>query len=160
MQDPDFLIRLVRAGHGMVYNDTPLSVLFDDASAGRISSNNSETNMRDWLARSEGILTPRARKGFELYALAYEVSLRSKLEGLRHIVRHAFSGAVAPRVVAKSAFRVMSPQAMFKQAAQLVLRGNADANKPELIAFLAEIETMAATRLMADLSPKMQTQPS
>lgn len=146
VQDPDFMIRLVRAGKRLVYVDQPLSVLYDDTPVGRISNNNSEANMRDWLARSDGILTPRARQGFELYALAYEVSLRNKGAALGMVGRNAFAGAVPPKVLAKSAFRVVAPQAMFKKLAQLMLARDQGASRPELATFLAEVETAAARR--------------
>ncbi len=117
VQDPDFVIRLVRAGHRLSYDPTPEVVLFDDLQAGRISNSIALDNMRDWLARSGHHLTPRARAGFEVYALAYEAARLSRRRGFAHL---ASAAARAPwRLTAKSLYRLAVSPALFKATARL-----------------------------------------
>jgi glycosyltransferase involved in cell wall biosynthesis len=117
VQDPDFVIRLVRAGYRLDYEPTPGVVLFDDIQAGRISNSIALANMIDWLARSGHYLTPRARAGFEVYALASEAARLSRRSGLAHLARAATR---APwRLTAKSLYRIVVPAAAFKATARL-----------------------------------------
>jgi glycosyltransferase involved in cell wall biosynthesis len=141
-QDADFMIRLVRAGNRLQFIDQPLAVVYDEPE-GRISNSNGEANMRQWLDRSAGILTPRARRGFELYVLAYEVSRRSRAEALGLVLSNAFCGAVPPRVVLKALYRNGVPEALFKKTAQLALRARPSSQNFGLVAYLEELEAEA-----------------
>lgn len=117
VQDPDFVIRLVRAGHRLSYAPVPAVVLYDDLQAGRISDSVALDNMRDWLARSGHLLTPRARAGFQVYALAYEAARLSRLRGLGQI---AAAAPQAPwRLTVKALYRLLVPGALFKATGRL-----------------------------------------
>ncbi len=148
-QDPDFLIRLVRAGGRLRFIEEPLTVLYDDARNGRISYGACEANLAAWLARSEGVLTARARIGFELYAMSYEAGQRSKLSGLWMIVKRARAGAVPAAVAAKAAYRLLAPYGVFKATAQLALLRHAGSRRPDLALYLAELNAAAAAATCA-----------
>ncbi|WP_375450517.1 glycosyltransferase family 2 protein [uncultured Devosia sp.] len=147
VQDPDFLIRLLRAGSTLHFIPTPLAVLYDDTAEGRVSSNNSEANMRDWLQRDAARLSRQARIGFELYALAYEVARTSKLKALALVGKGALSGMIAPTIIAKSMIRILLPEARFKALAQTALRRKPEAHNAPLAAYLNELETTATCSL-------------
>ncbi len=146
VQDPDFIIRLVRAGYRLAYAPEPAVVLFDDVQAGRISDSVVLENLRDWLARSGDMLTPRARAGFEVYALAYEARRAGVRHGLGHVLRAA--GRAPLKLTAKSLFRLAVPVQVFKAAARLasgMRRGGDGAG--ELAAYLASLEAAAMSAL-------------
>jgi hypothetical protein len=147
VQDPDFMIRLVRAGGRIGFIDEPQAVLYDDTSPDRISARNFESNMREWLARSEALLSPRARRGFALYALAHEVGKRSRLAALGLILANART--LPLRVSLKAAARLVVSPAMFKQAGQLVSAARGQRADPALLNYLADVER-EASRLMLE----------
>jgi glycosyltransferase involved in cell wall biosynthesis len=118
VQDPDFMIRLVRSGRRITYLEEPLVVLCDDVQTGRISHANHAANMQDWLNRSGHLLTSRARASFEMYVMAYEIARRDRISGMRFASKHILSSKVPPRLILKSFYRIMVPVSLFKITAQ------------------------------------------
>ena len=135
VQDPDFVIRLVRAGYRLSYAPDPAVVLYDDLQAGRISDSVALDDMRDWLARSGHLLTPRARAGFQVYALAHEAARLSRLRGLGQI---AAAAPRAPwRLTAKALYRRVVPGALFKATGRLAPTARRDG---EIADYLRSLE--------------------
>ena len=141
VQDPDFVIRTVRAGHRLSYAATPDVILYDDVQAGRISDAVALDSMRDWLARSGHLLTPRARAGFEVYALAYEAARLDRLRGLGQLAAVAAGGRAPWPLVAKSLYRLLVPAAVFKATARLAPTATRNG---ELVAYLRSLEAVLA----------------
>jgi hypothetical protein len=154
VQDPDFVIRLVRAGCRLSFSPVPEVVLFDDVQPGRISDMVVLENLRVWLARSGGLLTPRARAGFEVYALAYEASRASRLAGLRCLV--AAAGGAPWRLTLKSLYRILAPVPVFKATAQLSLSLRpAAAGGRELAGLLTALEAIGPVGRAGEPEPRL-----
>jgi glycosyltransferase involved in cell wall biosynthesis len=143
VQDPDFVIRLVRAGYSIGFSGTPEVAIYDDTQAGRISDSVVPGNLREWLRDSGHLLTPRARAGFAVYALAYEAGRGSRLRGLAELTAAAASGHAPWRLTAKSLYRLLAPVGLFKATAQLALMTRRGALNPELIEYLGLLEAAA-----------------
>jgi glycosyltransferase involved in cell wall biosynthesis len=143
VQDPDFVIRLVRAGYRIGFSATPEVAIYDDTQAGRISDSVVPGNLRDWLRDSGHLLTPRARAGFEVYALAYETGRECRLCGLGQLAAAAAGGRAPWRLTAKSLYRLLAPVGLFKATAQLALLTRRGALNPELVEYLRLLESAA-----------------
>ncbi|MFO1144189.1 MAG: glycosyltransferase family 2 protein [Amaricoccus sp.] len=143
VQDPDFAIRLVRAGYRLAVASEPTVVLFDDVQAGRISDSVVLDNLESWLDRSGHLLTPTARAGFEVYALAYEAARVSRLRGLRRLVAVTTRRRPPLRLAAKSLYRMLVPVPVFKATAQLALRARRGTANLELMEYLRVLEQAA-----------------
>ena len=146
VQDPDFVIRVVRAGYRLGFCATPEVAVCDDRQAGRISDSVVPGNLRDWLRNSGHLLTPRARAGFEAYALAYEDGRQSRLRGLRQLAAAAVGGRPPWRLTAKSLFRILAPVGLFKATAQIALFAQGGTLNPELAEYLSLLERTAPVR--------------
>ena len=140
VQDPDFVIRLVRAGHRVGFCSAPDVAIYDDTQAGRISDSVVQDNLRAWLANSGHNLTPRARAGFEVYALAYETGRESRLRGLGQWAVTAARGRAPWRLTAKSLYRLLAPVDLFKATAQLALLARRGTSNPDLADYLRLLE--------------------
>jgi glycosyltransferase involved in cell wall biosynthesis len=154
VQDPDFIIRLVRAGHCIDYVAEPLVVLCDDVQIGRISNTNHVDNMRDWLARSGELLSSRARVGFELYVLAYELSRVSMAQGVGLALKTALWGRPPARLLAKTLCRIAVPLAVFKLVAQVRLLFERRSRTPAVGLFIESMATSAKPPVRRAWSPR------
>lgn len=142
VQDPDFMIRLVRNGGEIDFITDPLAVLYDNTQTGRISSNNFLKDIRAWLEREDNPLTERARRVFELYAISYDVSHQDKMEALRIILRNRKYSS--NKVALKAIVRAFMPVNSFKKLAQTLLKAQNAPAQPQIVSFIDTIEAEAA----------------
>ncbi len=146
VQDPDFMIRLVRAGGRLRYVSKPLAVLYDINDGPRISSSLFEDNIREWLSLSDGILTEKARKGFMLYVLSYETRKRSLPEAFRLVVDNIT--AVHPKTTAKAVTRLLLSEDSAKYLASLSTSlSRRRSESSALVNYLTDIELEVHERL-------------
>lgn len=144
VQDPDFFIRASRAATSLYFIDTPLSVLFDDQSHGRISGVSAEENLQGWLESEQCPLTPKARTGFIMYALSHEIAKRSTFQALRMTLRH--SSVVHPRTLLKSIYRTFMPEWVFKWTARTLTPLSNVKKFATTYDFIKAIEAEASTK--------------
>lgn len=118
VQDPDFFIRAAKRAERLRFIENPLAVLFDDEIQGRVSSASAEHNLRAWLDSDSCPLSDKSKSGFRFYALAHEVSKRSRWEALQIMGRNR--KAVGLKTQIKALYRLLVPEAMFKWTATLI----------------------------------------
>ncbi len=153
VQDPDFVIRLVRAGYRIGFCETPEVAVCDDVQAGRISDSVVPENLRDWLRNNGHLLTPRARAGFEVYALAYEAGRENRFRGLGQLAAAAWGGRAPWRLTAKSLYRLLAPVGLFKATAQLALLARRGALNTELGEYLRLLDEGTPAALASQPRP-------
>lgn len=137
VQDPDFMIRLSRSGYDIDFLDSIQTALFDDEQVGRLTRSPREENLRDWLARSDGLLTAKAKAAFEMSALAYEVSLRSRLAGIS-LVLAGLKNDGPKKLAMKTLYRMLMGETFSKRTAQASLsKGHL---RPDIASFIRELE--------------------
>jgi hypothetical protein len=110
----DFALRLGATGHGFLFSPEPLMVWHDAAEEGRTSHSRGTEPARAFLAKNGGLLTPKARRGYAVSYLAYDLAQEQPLGAARELIVGALAG-VPFRVVGQHLLRTFLPRRLYRR---------------------------------------------
>jgi glycosyltransferase involved in cell wall biosynthesis len=113
-QDLDFCLRLQRDGVHFVMLPKPLAIWTDVAAEGRTSHLGGHEAPLAWLAKSDALLTQRARVGYRATVLAYYLSSAKPFTVAGDLAR-ALLHRVPAKVVARNALRAYLPRGLYRR---------------------------------------------
>jgi glycosyltransferase involved in cell wall biosynthesis len=113
-QDLDFVLRLHQVGAKFEYWPEPLVIWHDVVEEGRTSRATGAAHSQNFLAKHRQALTRRARRGFLVTYLAYDLAHEQPLKAFVHLAAGAATG-VPLGVVGRQFLRSFLPRGFYRK---------------------------------------------
>jgi glycosyltransferase involved in cell wall biosynthesis len=112
-QDLDFALRLSAAGHRFVFSPEPLMIWHDVTEVDRASRTRGSAPARAFLAKNGKLLTAKARRGYAVTYLVYDLAKERPLKAAAQLLAGVIAG-VPLRIVARQSLRAFLPRAGYR----------------------------------------------
>jgi glycosyltransferase involved in cell wall biosynthesis len=112
-QDLDFVIRLQAEGYHFQFWPQPLVVWHDVTEAERTSRASGARHSEDFLKKNAHLLSQRARRGFRVTYLAYDLAKERPVYALRDLALGAASG-IPLKIILRQFLRAFLPRKMYR----------------------------------------------
>jgi len=113
-QDPDFCLRLQRAGARFFMIEEPLIIWTDVQAGGRLSHASGVDQLSDWLDRSSSLLTPKASAGYRVTMMAYYKARTHPFSVAKDLFIGWAVAGVPLKVVLRQVLRSYLPQSTYR----------------------------------------------